>query len=76
MQNTKLFLAAALLLGLGACTYSAVEHSGGSGMESNGDGSAYSRYPSYGPYASFRGSGGCLPDDTNCWQFYNNPGGG
>ena len=75
MRNTKLLLASALLLGLGACTNSAVEQSGGSGLESSDAGSDYS-YPSFSRYSSYRGPGDCRPDDSNCRFIYNNPGGG
>jgi uncharacterized membrane protein len=76
MRNTKLLLAAALLLGLGACTNSAVEQSGGSGLESSDVGSAYSRSTSYSPNGSSWGPGDCQPDDSNCRYIYDSPGGG
>jgi hypothetical protein len=70
MRKPALFLTAAALLGLSACTNSAFQQSGGSGLEeSSGIGS---------PYASplHNLTRGCLPDDTNCIEFYNSPGGG
>lgn len=76
MRNTKLLLASALLLGLGACTNSAVEQSGGSGLESSDVGVAYSRSFSSGPDGAAWGAGDCQPDDRNCRYIYDGPGGG
>lgn len=63
MRKTGLALAASMLLGLAACTRTAVTQSGGSGMEE-------------GSYSYSSGADDCLPDDTNCHFLYNSPGGG
>jgi hypothetical protein len=65
MRKHILFLMPTIVLGLAACTPSAVQQSGGSGM----DDSSYA-------WTAPRTSHGCLADDTNCREFYDSPGGG
>jgi hypothetical protein len=70
MRKSALLVISATTLGLAACSNSGVTRSGGAGLEeSTGVGN---------PYASplHNLAKECLPNDTNCIEFYNSPGGG